>query len=371
MIDVNSNDSVPGETEILALAANYMAARLFTPRQINELSVLIDVTKQPMRVPVTRAMLAPQKAAIGTKPPTSFAMTVSTAAGLRDAAETVAHELLHISQSVNGRLGISMKKTKVNGRRQIAEMARWMGGKPVVMDSLAWHLRPWEVEACHWQARLVEEFLGMSTGQVSDQPVQLPKRRQLALYPVTMQAPAMAEAYPEPTFDGVVASGNGGGASDALSPVDSNGESIDRVINGALALEPAANGALAESRARQAPEPTQPESAEAVNGGVVGAHAQDDSIEQDSAPLAALPDTPVYTRPVMEIMVPGLDAPRTLERQAIMNKLAEFRQRGLAEGFAEDQAENQAEGGPDGLADRSAHPSAEGSGDGSLGAVQR
>ena len=371
MIDVNSNDSVPGEAEILALAANYMAARLFTPRQINELSVLIDVTKQPMRVPVTRAMLAPQKAGIGTKPPTRFAMTVSTAAGLRDAAETVAHELLHISQSVNGRLGISMKKTKVNGRRQIAEMARWMGGKPVVMDSLAWHLRPWEVEACHWQARLVEEFLGMSTGQVTDQPVQSPKRRQLALYPVTMQAPAMAEAYPEPThpeptFDGVVASGNGGGAADALSPVDSNG---------ALATEPAANGALAEPRARQAPELAQPESAEAVDGGVVGTQTQDDSMEQDSAPLAAMPDRPVYTRPVMEVTVPGLDAPRTLERQAIMNKLAEFRQRGLAEGFAEDEAENQAEGGPDGLADRSAHRSAhrsaQESGDGSLGAVQR
>ena len=45
---------------------------------------------------------------------------------------------------------------------------------------------------------------------------------------------------------------------------------------------------------------------------------------------AALPDTPVYKRPVIEVDVPGLDAPRALEREAMMKKLDELRQRGLA-----------------------------------------
>ena len=140
MVEVNSIDSIPGEAELLAYAANYMAARLFTPRQRKYLNVLIDVTKEPLRVPVTRAMLGPQKSSLGTKAPTLFEMTVSTAFGIRDAAETIAHEMLHISQAVNERLLITRKKTKVAGRKTAVDMARWMGGKPVVIDNLAWHL---------------------------------------------------------------------------------------------------------------------------------------------------------------------------------------------------------------------------------------
>ena len=45
---------------------------------------------------------------------------------------------------------------------------------------------------------------------------------------------------------------------------------------------------------------------------------------------AALPDTPVYKRPVIEVEVPGLDAPRALGRDAMIKKLDELRQRGLA-----------------------------------------
>jgi hypothetical protein len=33
---------------------------------------------------------------------------------------------------------------------------------------------------------------------------------------------------------------------------------------------------------------------------------------------------------MIEVTVPGLDAPRALERDAMMKKLSEFRQRGLA-----------------------------------------
>ena len=200
MIEVTSIDARPGEAEIVRLMAGYMAARLFTPRQRKALSVIIDLTGQPIRVPVTRDMLGPQKSGLGTRPPKQFEMTVSTSAGIRDAAEVVAHELLHISQAVNGRLLITKGKRKINGIKRIVDTARWMGGKPVIMDELAWQNRPWEIEACHWQSALVSEFLLLTTGQYADQPVQKPKKKQLALYQVTVPAPVMPARSQAPAF---------------------------------------------------------------------------------------------------------------------------------------------------------------------------
>ena len=200
MIEVTSIDARPGEAEIVTLMAGYMAARLFTPRQRRTLSVIIDLTGQPVRVPVTRAMLGPQKSGLGTRPPKQFEMTVSTAAGIRDAAEIVAHELLHISQAVNGRLLIKPAKRKINGVKRTVDTARWMGGKPVVIDELAWQYRPWEIEACHWQTSLVTEFLMLTTGQYAEQPVQAPKKKQLALYPVKVPAPVMMPRSQGPEF---------------------------------------------------------------------------------------------------------------------------------------------------------------------------
>ena len=200
MIEVTSIDARPGEAEIVRLMAGYMAARLFTPRQRKALSVIIDLTGQPICVPVTRDMLGPQKSGLGTRPPKQFEMTVSTSAGIRDAAEVVAHELLHISQAVNGRLLITKGKRKINGIKRIVDTARWMGGKPVIMDELAWQHRPWEIEACHWQSALVSEFLLLTTGQYADQPVQKPKKKQLALYQVTVPAPVMPARSQAPAF---------------------------------------------------------------------------------------------------------------------------------------------------------------------------
>ena len=239
MIEVSSIDAIPGESEILTLMANYMTERLFTKRQRRSLAVFIDVTREPVREPVTRLMLGPQKAGLGTRAPTNFEMTVSTGAGLRDAAEVIAHELLHISQAVNGRLLITEKTKKINGVKKKVDLARWMGGKPIMMDELAWHQRPWEIEACGWQGQLVTEFLMLTTGQSVDQPVQTPKRKQLALYPVSVPAP-MSPVHQEPVF----APGNGVGEAAAVAPrpkapgsvVDENGASIDVLIDGKMPL---------------------------------------------------------------------------------------------------------------------------------------
>ena len=381
MIEVSSIDAIPGESEILTLMANYMTERLFTKRQRRSLTVFIDVTRESVREPVTRRMLGPQKAGLVTRAPTNFEMTVSTGAGLRDAAEVIAHELLHISQAVNGRLLITEKTKKINGIKKKVDLARWMGGKPIMMDELPWHLRPWEIEACGWQGQLVTEFLMLTTGQSVDQPVQSPKRKQLALYPVSVPAP-MSPVHQEPVF----AAGNGVGKAAAVAPfpkapgsvVEENGASIDALIDGKmpLAAQPVAVAAAAGAMAavglqhygddgsaalladfdaefgRDSVSVPMPGHAEmddpaldddlasaiaAVDFEPVRAHdadaAEDAPDHLPELPAtrgpAALPDAQVYSKPVIEVEVPGLDETRSLQRDSITRKLGELQKRGL------------------------------------------
>ena len=382
MIEVSSTDAIPGESEILNLMANYMTERLFTKRQRRSLTVFIDVTRESVREPVTRRMLGPQKAGLGTRAPTIFEMTVSTGAGLRDAAEVIAHELLHISQAVNGRLLITEKTKKINGVKKKVDLARWMGGKPIMLDELAWHQRPWEIEACGWQGQLVTEFLMLTTGQSVDQPVQSPKRKQLALYPVSVPAP-MSPVHQEPVF----VPGNGVGEAAAVAPrpkapgsvVEENGASIDALIDGKmpLAAQPVAVAAGAGAMAagglqhhgddgsaalladfdaefgRDSVSVPMPGHAEmddpaldddlasaiaAVDFEPVRAHdadaAEDAPDHLPELPAtrgpAAPPDAPVYSKPVIEVEVPGLDETRSLQRDSITRKLGELQKRGLA-----------------------------------------
>ena len=382
MIEVSSIDAIPGESETLTLMANYMTERLFTKRQRRSLTVFIDVTRESVREPVTRRMLGRQKAGLATRAPTNFEMTVSTGAGLRDAAEVIAHELLHISQAVNGRLLITEKTRKINGVKKKVDLARWMGGKPIIMDELSWHQRPWEIEACGWQGQLVIEFLMLTTGQPVDQPVQSPKRKQLALYPVSVPAP-MSPVHQKP----VSAPGNGVGEAATVAPrpkapgfvVEENGASIDALIDGKmpLAAQPVAVSAGAGVTAadglqhhgddgsatllagfdaefgRDSVSVPMPGDAEmdhpaldddlasaiaAVDFEPVRAHDVDaaedapDHLPELPATLgsAALSEAPVYSKPVIEVEVPGLEETRSLQRDSITRKLDELQRRGLA-----------------------------------------
>ena len=45
---------------------------------------------------------------------------------------------------------------------------------------------------------------------------------------------------------------------------------------------------------------------------------------------AALPDAPVYSKPVIEVEIPGLDETRSLQRDSITRKLGELQKRRLA-----------------------------------------
>ena len=382
MIEVSSIDAIPGESEILTLMANYMTERLFTKRQRRTLTVFIDLTRESVQELVTRRMLGRQEAGLCTRAPTNFEMTVLTGAGLHDAAEVIAHELLHISQAVNGRLLITEKTKKIDGVKKKVDLARWMGGKPIMMDELAWHQRPWEIEACGWQGQLVTEFLMLTTGQSVDQPVQSPKRKRLALYTASVPAP-MSPVHQEPVF----APGNSVGEAAAFKPrpkapgsvVEENGASIDALIDGKmpLAAQPVAvaagagdmaagglqhhgdNGSaalLADFDAEfgrgsvSVPMPGHAEMDDpaldddlanaiaAVDFEPVRAHdvdaAEDAPDHLTELPAtrgpAALPEAPVHSKPVFEVEVPGLNETRSLQRDSITRKLGELQKRGLA-----------------------------------------
>jgi hypothetical protein len=330
MIEVNSIDAKAGEVELVVLATNYVAARLFTPRQQKVLDVIIDLTSKPVRVPLTRKMLTPTKTAFGRKMPHLFEMTVSSAAGIRDAAEVIAHELLHISQVVNGRLCLSSQVTQINGRKRRVDIARWMGGKPVMIDALAWHNRPWEVEACQWQQALVREFLLMSTGAVFDQPLQKPAPKKLALYEVAVSMPALgtlptpdATHKGEPDFSSV---------DNGSKILESNGASINAIIGNGLDVS-----RNIDLRDDSDALPIFDEAGPAPDLDILS----DDDIEQifalearriqKTADGMADHDIGADGRDSqIAVDVPGMEVPRLLARGAVSAKMSDLRSRGLA-----------------------------------------
>ena len=184
MIEVNPLDSAPGEAELLRTAALYFADRLFTRAQRKKMALLLDVTAQPIRIPITRDMLMGKKGLMGHAIPTQFELTVSTAAGIRDAMEVVAHEMVHMSQAHHRRLIVTKKKRKYDDGKRLVHMGKWLTGKAMPIEDLEWQHRPWEIEACHWQRILVEEFVARSVGSPIELIIQKPKKKQLALYKV-------------------------------------------------------------------------------------------------------------------------------------------------------------------------------------------
>ena len=235
----------------MQLLTAYLSDRLFTPRQRKSMQIFVDLTRAAVRVPVTRAMLMPRRSGLRTIAPGSFEMTVSTAAGIRDAGEVLAHEMIHISQVMNGRLALSRATKKVNGTKAMVDLARWMSGKPVIIDQLEWRHRPWEIEACHWQAILVDEFLTLAGGNQPDQQLQKTGKKHLALFKAALPVPQVVRANPEPHLDmmdapATMSPGTGADASEtadhvaidlaASSPngtsrIADNAASIDSLLN--------------------------------------------------------------------------------------------------------------------------------------------
>lgn len=309
MYKVNVIDAVPGEVEVLRLMTGYLGDRLFTPRQRASLDITINATRRPIRVPISRDMLLPQKAGFGLGPPTAFEMTVSTAAGIRDAGQVIAHELLHVSQVTNGRLVFNRKTKKIDRQRKKVELARWMGGKPVIIDQLPWHTRPWEIEACHWQVLLVDEFLTLASGSQPFLQLQKPGKQRLALLAASL--PAVA-----------VANGHDKGAGEPILVDDVVSSPVNGMSNG-VANGDAGNGNAGNGHNNS-------------NGFEIGSYGLNGHNGNGYASPGVAPNGHSPARKavelidgVLQITVPGLDTPRALEQGALIAKRQDLQNRGL------------------------------------------
>lgn len=306
MYKVNVIDTVSGEAEVLRLLTGYVAERLFTPRQRASLDIIINATRRAVRVPVSRAMLLPQKSGFGSRPPTAFTMTVSTAAGIRDAGQVIAHEMLHISQVINGRLVLSRKTRKIDRQKMKVELACWMGGKPVIVDQLPWHTRPWEIEACHWQALLVDEFLTLASGNQPFLQLQKPGKQRLALFAANL--PAVAAAH--------------GRDKDLAGPILADNAKNGQCANGSGANGDTVNGHTVKGFDIS----SYGINGHAGNGYSGNGHAGPESVPNGHTPASEAAD---LADGMLQITVPGLDTPRALEQGALVAKRQDLQSRGL------------------------------------------
>ena len=309
MYKVNVIDAVPGEVEVLRLMTGYLGDRLFTPRQRASLDITINATRRPIRVPISRDMLLPQKAGFGLGPPTAFEMTVSTAAGIRDAGQVIAHELLHVSQVTNGRLVFNRKTKKIDRQRKKVELARWMGGKPVIIDQLPWHTRPWEIEACHWQVLLVDEFLTLASGSQPFLQLQKPGKQRLALLAASLPAAAVANGHDkgagEPILVDDVVSSPVNGMSNGVANGDAGNGNAGNGHNNSNGFEIGSYG---------------------LNGHNGNGHAGPGVTPNGHSPARKAVE---LIDGVLQITVPGLDTPRALEQGALIAKRQDLQNRGL------------------------------------------
>jgi hypothetical protein len=334
MYKVNVIDAVPGEVEVLRLMTGYLGDRLFTPRQRASLDITINATRRPIRVPISRDMLLPQKAGFGLRPPTAFEMTVSTAAGIRDAGQVIAHELLHVSQVTNGRLVFNRKTKKIDRQRKKVELARWMGGKPVIIDQLPWHTRPWEIEACHWQVLLVDEFLTLASGSQPFLQLQKPGKQRLALLAASLPAVAVANGHDkgagEPILVDDVVSSPVNGMSNGVANGDAGNGNAGNGHNNSNGFEIGSYGLNGHNGNGHNGNGHAPNGHD-INGHDINGYNGNGHAGPGVAPNGHSPARKAVELidGVLQITVPGLDTPRALEQGALIAKRQDLQNRGL------------------------------------------
>lgn len=290
-IKVIAVDLSSGEAELLSVAAQYFADRLLTTKQQKSITLLIDAAHRPIRIPLSRDMLSETTGIFGVSLPSVFEMSVSTAPGIRDTLETMAHEIIHIAQVLNRRLRIRAGRAgriKSGATMRITHSATWLGDKFARLDECPWHLRPWEIEACQWQSILVDEFVERMTGANPEFVTQRGRHNQLALFqvrPLNIKAPSPALSSPS-----------------IRAPEDVSVSMIDPKLSAIGMMNTAKNGAQ-----------------EGVHNGTTN-QRQDDVTHSASN---GDENTGIHIR------VAGLDAPRLLSRCALNSKLDDLLARGL------------------------------------------
>jgi hypothetical protein len=206
MIKVTDSSVSDGEVELIVTAARFFLDRLVPATQQKKLMLNVGVTDKPGRTPIAVKWLVGSSGFFGWRPPRHFVMTVSVAAGIKDGLEVAANEIVHVAQTVTGRLKICLKSRKVNGKREDAYAASWVNGKFAFIDMTPRDNRLWEAEAHLLKTQLVDEFLAWSAGRLKTLPTQKPKKNIYGLYTIRPQiiaAPVLIPPRSAPVKDAI------------------------------------------------------------------------------------------------------------------------------------------------------------------------
>ena len=190
MIKVTGSSVADLEVELIGTAACFFLDRLLPAVQQKKLTMKIDVNERLGRTPIAIKWLVGSSGFFGWKPPRYFEMTVSVAAGVKDGLEVAASEIVHVAQTLSGRLKISLKNRKVNDKLEDAFAASWVKGKFAFIDMTPRDNRLWEAEAHQLKTQLVSEFVAWSVDGVKILPIQKPKKNGYGLYNIRPETTA-------------------------------------------------------------------------------------------------------------------------------------------------------------------------------------
>ena len=196
MIKVTGSSVADGEVELIGTAAHFFLDRLMPAVQQKKITMKIDVTDRPGRKPIAIKWLVGSSGFFGWKPPHYFEMTVSVAAGVKDGLEVAANEIVHVAQTLSGRLKISFKNRKVNDQYENAYAASWVNGKFAFIDMTPRDNRLWEAEAHQLKIQLVNEFLAWSVNGFKKLPIQKPRKNGYGLYSIRSETTAKLATNP-------------------------------------------------------------------------------------------------------------------------------------------------------------------------------
>ena len=251
MIKVTRATVASGEVELIVTAARFFIDRLIPAARQKRLSLKIELTDKPGRTPIAIKWLVGSSGLFGMKPPRNFEMTVSVAAGVKDGLEIAANEIVHVAQVVSGRLEICLKNRRINGQKEQAYAASWVGGRFAFVYMTPRANRLWEVEAATLKTQLVGEFFSWSASRLAKLPTQSPKKNNYGLYPIRPKHIAAPVSIP------VSESASGAVPSTAPAPAAHQPDHIVDLTIDDVAQLPATNRTAAQGAAPAASIDTQ------------------------------------------------------------------------------------------------------------------
>ena len=322
-----------GKVELLAAASDFFADRLLTRKQQKRLSFFIEFTGKPVRGPISIDMLAGKSGLFGFRPPRLFEMTVSSAAGMRAALDAVAVDMVHIAQVMSQRLEIFAKKRKIDGQRETALKARWLGRRAIFIDSLSRAERAWVIEAEVTSKQLVGEFLAWSSGRIRSVPRQRPKGDKIGLYrvrPTKIAMPASSQIWSDKEEETVMVPSISGAESFCSAP--SQTAAVPQNFGSDIVPADFAPVGAASASGRQPLNDSADDSADDSAGQGVDAQAQTKAQQMDPAQKAAAAapiDPPQMAEFAIYVEVPSLGTTRRLNSGAFHGKLNDLYERGL------------------------------------------